>query len=133
MQPQQAAKEECGIQNVVGCTRGFYKMYLPTRNGAKVNKNEPEVICGRLGAVRCAAEPCISLIRATSGSTMRKGMEEKVEVALARFDRAVKESSIRSDQIGLEKGRRTQLLAEQPEDIASGIAVEARGGRPSGE
>lgn len=64
---------------------------------------------------------------------MRKGMEEKVEVALARFDRAVKESSIRSDQIGLEKGRRTQLLAEQPEDIASGIAVEARGGRPSGE
>ena len=56
-----------------------------------------------------------------------------MEVALARFDRAVKESSIRSDQIGLEKGRRTQLLAEQPEDIASGIAVEARGGRPSGE
>ena len=55
-----------------------------------------------------------------------------MEVALARFDRAVKESSIRSDQIGQEKGR-TQLLAEKPEDIASRIAVEARGGRPSGE
>lgn len=64
---------------------------------------------------------------------MRKGMGEKVEVALARFDRAVKESSIRSGQIGQEKGRRTHLLSEQPMDIASRIAVEGRGGRLSGE
>lgn len=64
---------------------------------------------------------------------MMKDLEEKVEVTLARFDRAVKESSIGSDLIGQEKRIQLRLSAEQTENVGSLIEVEAGGGRPSGE
>lgn len=62
-----------------------------------------------------------------------KDLEEKVEVTLARFDRAVKESSIGSEQLGRKKRTQLRLSAGQPENIGNLIAVEAGDGQASGE
>lgn len=66
---------------------------------------------------------------------MRKDLEEKVAVTLARFDEAVKQSSTRRqsdprDTINSAQDEREEPQQERDLDLAERITAEAEGTRP---